>query len=97
MPICAYVKGTELLDCAVVGISHVALNIALWVMAGFLAAIYATAGTNKLIRPYETLINDPRMGWSADFSPGTVKFVGLMESWPRSASSSRPWSTSQSS
>jgi len=55
------------------------MNIALWVMAGFLAAVYLIAGANKLLRPYEALARDPRMGWTTDFSPGTVRFVGLME------------------
>lgn len=55
------------------------MNVALWVTAGILAAIYLFAGLGKLFRPYDALQSDQRMAWTNDFSAGTVKFIGSME------------------
>lgn len=53
------------------------MNIALWIIASVLAAVFLMAGLMKATRPKEKLA--PTMGWVEDFSAGTVKFVGIME------------------
>ena len=53
------------------------MNIALWIAAGVLAAVFVSAGTLKLTRPKEKLAAN--LAWVEDFSAGTVKFIGLME------------------
>jgi uncharacterized membrane protein YphA (DoxX/SURF4 family) len=53
------------------------VNIALWIAAGVLAAVFVSAGTLKLTRPKEKLAAN--LAWVEDFSAGTVKFIGLME------------------
>ncbi|QRP49884.1 DoxX family protein [Amycolatopsis sp. FDAARGOS 1241] len=55
------------------------MNIALWIAAGIAAAIYLAAGGMKLATPKEKLLENPTMGWVADFSGGMVKFIGLVE------------------
>jgi len=53
------------------------MNIAVWVVSGLLAAAYLTAGILKTTRSKEAL--KPNMPWVEDFSPGTVKFIGIVE------------------
>ncbi len=53
------------------------MNIALWIAAGVLAAVFVSAGTLKLTRPKEKLAAN--LAWVEDFSARTVKFIGLME------------------
>ena len=38
-----------------------------------LAAVFAIAGSTKLLQPYDKLRANPQMAWVGDFSPGTVK------------------------
>jgi uncharacterized membrane protein YphA (DoxX/SURF4 family) len=54
------------------------LNIALWIIAGVLAALFAAAGTMKLTQPREKLAASG-LGWAEDFSPGAVKLIGALE------------------
>lgn len=53
------------------------VNIALWIAAGVLAAVFVSAGTLKLTQPKEKLAAN--LAWVEDFSARTVKFIGLME------------------
>ncbi len=53
------------------------MNIALWIVAGVLALAFLAAGLMKVSQPKEKLATT--MGWVDDFSPGTVKFIGIME------------------
>ena len=53
------------------------MNIALWIAAGVLAAVFVSAGTLKLTQPKEKLAAN--LAWVEDFSARTVKFIGLME------------------
>jgi uncharacterized membrane protein YphA (DoxX/SURF4 family) len=54
------------------------MNIALWIIAGVLAAGFAAAGVMKVSQPKEKLAASG-MGWTADFGAGTVKTIGALE------------------
>lgn len=53
------------------------MNIALWIVAGVLAAAFAAAGGMKLATPRKQL--EPKMAWVADVSDGQVKGIGAVE------------------
>ena len=56
------------------------MNIALWIVAGLMAAIYLLSGFGKLLVPRERMA---AMGdasrWVLDFRPGTLKIIGGLE------------------
>jgi uncharacterized membrane protein YphA (DoxX/SURF4 family) len=54
------------------------MNIALWIIAGLLAAAFAAAGLMKLAQP-KTKLAESGMGWTEDFSDGQVKGIGALE------------------
>src|SRR5215211_6012076 len=58
------------------------MNIALWIIAGLLAAVFLIAGANKLLIPQEKLAKAPGGGWALDFSAGFVKALGAVEILP---------------
>jgi DoxX-like family len=53
------------------------VNIALWIVAGVLAALYLSAGYPKATKPKATLV--PRLPWAEDYAPGTIKLIGTAE------------------
>src|SRR6476661_6993061 len=53
------------------------MNIALWVIAGLLAAVFLAAGITKLTQPKEKLAT--MMSWTKDRSAGEVKALGALE------------------
>lgn len=56
------------------------MNLALWIVAGLLAAAYLFAGGGKLIISKEkmaTMSSNAR--WVEDFSAGSVKAIGALE------------------
>lgn len=53
------------------------MNIALWIVAGLLAAVYLAAGSVKLLKPKEDLAE--QMKWTKDVSARTVHAIGLVE------------------
>ncbi len=53
------------------------MEIALWIAQGVLAAAFLVAGLTKVSRTKEQL--EANMGWVEDFSPGFVKFIGVVE------------------
>lgn len=53
------------------------MNVVLWIVAGVLAALFLMAGLMKATQPKEKLAAN--MGWVEDFSPATVKFIGIVE------------------
>ncbi len=53
------------------------MDIALWIVSGILAAMYLFAGLTKSLTPKDKLAAN--MPWVEDFSPGTVKFIGVAE------------------
>ncbi|MEV4146687.1 DoxX family protein [Amycolatopsis sp. NPDC049691] len=55
------------------------MNVVLWIAAGLLAALYLAAGGMKLATPREKLLENPNMGWVADFSDAAVKGIGAVE------------------
>ncbi|HEX3795633.1 MAG TPA: DoxX family protein [Acidimicrobiales bacterium] len=55
------------------------MNIALWIIAGYLAAAFLVAGASKLFIPKQKLAKAPGGGWVNDFSAGFVKALGAVE------------------
>jgi uncharacterized membrane protein YphA (DoxX/SURF4 family) len=55
------------------------VNLALWIIAGLLAAVFLLAGSNKLFVPRLRLVKSPGAGWVNDFSTGFVKTLGAVE------------------
>jgi len=55
------------------------VNIALWVIAGLLAAAFLAAGITKLVKSKQALEADPRQAWAHDFSAGAIKAIGVTE------------------
>jgi DoxX-like protein len=55
------------------------VHIALWIIAGLLAAIFLVAGTTKSFIPRQKLAKAPGGGWVLDFSDGFVKALGALE------------------
>jgi hypothetical protein len=55
------------------------VNLALWIIAGLLAAVFLLAGSTKLLVPRERLAEAPGGGWVNDFSAGFVKMLGTVE------------------
>ncbi|MGW0808949.1 DoxX family protein [Nonomuraea sp. NPDC002799] len=53
------------------------MNVFLWILQAVLAAMFAMAGVMKSTQPKEKL--EPRLPWTADFSAGTVRFIGIVE------------------
>jgi hypothetical protein len=53
-------------------------NTWLWILAGFLAAIFVGTGLLKLTTPRERLI-EAGMTWTRDFSPETIRLLGAAE------------------
>jgi uncharacterized membrane protein YphA (DoxX/SURF4 family) len=54
------------------------VNVALWIIAGLLAAAFAGAGLMKLAQPKAKLAA-AGMGWTEDFTDGQVKGIGAVE------------------
>jgi hypothetical protein len=55
------------------------VNIALWIVQGFLALTYLAAGGLKVVRPREQLVASGRFDWMKDTSDAGVKAVGAVE------------------
>lgn len=56
------------------------MNIALWIVAGILSALYLFSGFGKLITPREKMATMMRpAAWVLDFSPGMLKAIGVAE------------------
>jgi uncharacterized membrane protein len=53
------------------------MHVFLWVVQVLLAAAFGMAGVMKATQPKEKL--EPRLPWVEDFSPGTVRFIGIVE------------------
>jgi uncharacterized membrane protein YphA (DoxX/SURF4 family) len=56
------------------------MNLALWIVAGLLAAAYLFSGGGKLILTKEKIAGmSPSAGWVEDFSAGSIKAIGALE------------------
>ena len=55
------------------------MNLALWIVACLLAAVFLAAGSNKLFIPRAKLARAPGGGWVNDFSPRFIKALGALE------------------
>jgi uncharacterized membrane protein len=56
------------------------MNIALWIVAGVLAAAYFFGGAGKLLMSKERIAAfGPSAKWTEDFSEGAVKAIGAFE------------------
>ena len=55
------------------------MDVALWVVTGVLAAVFAFAGTNKIVISREKLLAAPGGGWVGDFDETFVKSLGALE------------------
>jgi uncharacterized membrane protein YphA (DoxX/SURF4 family) len=53
------------------------MNVFLWIVQAVLAAMFVMAGLMKATQPKEKLA--PKLPWVEDFSPGTVRFIGVVE------------------
>lgn len=53
------------------------MNVVLWILQWVLAVAFAVAGVLKSTQPKENLA--PQMPWVEDFSPATVRFIGVVE------------------
>lgn len=54
------------------------MNIALWIIAGLLAAAFLGSGAQKLAQPRQKLVA-AGMGWAEDLTVGTIKGIGALE------------------
>ena len=56
------------------------MNLALWIIAGLLAAAYLFSGGGKLILTKEKIATmSSSAGWVEDFSAGSVRAIGALE------------------
>ncbi|MER5757239.1 DoxX family protein [Streptomyces sp. NPDC002088] len=53
------------------------MNVFLWIVQALLALMFAMAGVMKSTQPKEKLAE--KLPWVADFSTGTVRFIGIVE------------------
>lgn len=53
------------------------MNVFLWIVQALLAAAFVMAGVMKSTQPKEKLA--PKLPWVRDFSPATVRFIGIAE------------------
>jgi uncharacterized membrane protein YphA (DoxX/SURF4 family) len=54
------------------------MNLALWIVAIVLAAIFAASGLMKQLVPKDKLVTSGQ-GWAQDFSPTNIRLIGLAE------------------
>ncbi|MFE7530684.1 DoxX family protein [Kitasatospora sp. NPDC057542] len=56
------------------------MNVALWIVAGLLAAVYLLGGVLKVVAPKERIAAAGSSGrWVEDFGAGGVKAIGAVE------------------
>lgn len=54
------------------------MNIALWIIAGLLAAVFLASGASKLFQSTEKLASQG-LTWVEDFNAATVQVIGVLE------------------
>jgi uncharacterized membrane protein YphA (DoxX/SURF4 family) len=53
------------------------MNIIVWIVQGFLAAIFLMAGVMKTTQPVDKLVKS--ITWTGRFQLSTIRFIGIME------------------
>ena len=61
------------------------MNLALWIVAGLLAAVFLPAGSNTLVTPREKLAKALGGGWVLDFSAASSRLSDRSRSWASEA------------
>jgi hypothetical protein len=51
------------------------MNLALWIVAIALAAVFAGSGLVKQVVPKDKLVTSGQ-GWAQDFSPANIRLIG---------------------
>jgi hypothetical protein len=54
------------------------MNLALWIVASVLAAIFAASGLSKQLVSKDKLVQSGQ-GWAQDFSPTSIRLIGVAE------------------
>jgi hypothetical protein len=54
------------------------VNIALWIVASVLAAVFLASGASKILQPREKVIASGYK-WAEDYTPDQVKLIGVIE------------------
>jgi uncharacterized membrane protein YphA (DoxX/SURF4 family) len=54
------------------------VNIALWIVASVLAAVFLASGASKILQPREKVIASGYR-WAEDYTPDQVKLIGVIE------------------
>jgi uncharacterized membrane protein YphA (DoxX/SURF4 family) len=55
------------------------MTTVLWILTSILAALFLGSGLVKAVQPKSKLVKMEQMAWANDFSPGTLKFIGIAE------------------
>lgn len=55
------------------------MNVALWIVAGLLAVVFLVGGGLKVVVPKERIAAIKAGAWAEDFSPGTIRTIGVLE------------------
>jgi len=55
------------------------MDLTLWIVAGFLATVFAAGGVGKLVIPKEKMVGAPGAGWVEDFSPAALRALGVID------------------
>lgn len=55
------------------------MNLALWIVAGVMAAAFAAGGIAKLVMPKDKIAAAPGGAWVDAFSPGAVRALGVVD------------------
>jgi uncharacterized membrane protein YphA (DoxX/SURF4 family) len=59
-------------------VSEAIMDLALWIIAAALAAVFAASGLMKLFMAKEKLIGSG-FGWAETFSPAAIRLIGVAE------------------
>jgi DoxX-like family len=60
-------------------LQEVTMNLALWIIAGALAVVFALSGLMKLGVPKDELVASTDMGWAEGFSQAQIRWIGAAE------------------
>ncbi|MCW4352032.1 DoxX family protein [Hoyosella sp. YIM 151337] len=55
------------------------MDLVLWIPAAILAAAFLMSGVTKTSTPYEKYVTKRGSGWATEFSPGSVRAIGIVE------------------